>query len=966
MEGKNYSFSPTFGSSGTLRISRDFISEFEGQSTIQGRVQTSDNQELPIVIDINNRTLDGLKRWLKSLNEQDYHSFHVTIKELNPLLLHIEPSGESPPIEEEQLYRPEEGLYLGSKLEDNFNELVATNTPFVVQESDLLTHAFICGTTGAGKTVLGKVFLEEAALKKIPIIAIDLKGDISSLALMMSGEDAEDFIPWVTPSQDKTSEEIAALYSEEHKHNLEKWGFDHKYIEEAKGKIGVNIFTPRSNDGFRLALSAFPEPPENLHEIKESDPDTYDLFISFSTNQFVGRLSSVIGRSLANKAKGYVFEIIKTCFSCGMSMHGYDGVKRVLDEVKCPQMGINQIGGLSTDEYISANDREKLSDAINSLLTGVARRGYEGWPLNISKLIDPQYTGGKTPISIINLRHLEFNDQAYVVGHIAYLICFWMQRLPGTYDPRLVFYIDEIGGGGGRTAFFPSVAQSPSKPALNRILRQGRAQGVCCIFSTQNPGDIDYRGLSNCGMWIVGKLRTRRDISKIEQGAGDAELEFESAKRYLPTLNTGQFVIKTPSINWSIIQERWLLSIHRPLSSEELQQIKSRYEKDAKFLISKAKELFENNNYSNAESLLREVIQKFSFSSLTAYAFIFLARVLIAKSKYTEAISKLMEVLQRWITEEELAEAKFLLGKCYEREKDFEKARNAYMEAETITQDKEIKEQSQRHGEYCYARATWPNLGLGGRIIWWMSGRKPDENLLVQLEVDDEHILTKIHHTILAKVNFALPNPIDYEALAEFSEEARARIEELDGERLKAQEWTRKQALRLEELLSSGNLTECEKIAKRIVQRLKDSDTPALTSVLEALKELNEKVGIRNETLRRQIIQIEARQFEFEIARLLCLMDYKANATKATGDDGVDVFAQKDNENIIVQCKKWTRPVGRSVVDELAGTASRYNVTRAILATTSSFSPDAEQVARKHNIDLWDFPTICHLFQKYG
>ncbi|MDO8126036.1 MAG: DUF853 family protein [Candidatus Brocadiales bacterium] len=967
-ECKNYFFSPKFGSSGILRISKDFAAEFEGQAIIQGRAQTPDNQELPIVVNINNRTLDGLKTWLISLKEQEYHSFRILIKKLNPILLYIEPSDETPTIEEERsssLNIPEEGLYIGRKLEDNFNELIHTNSPFVVQESDLLTHVFICGATGTGKTVLGKIFLEEVARKKIPVIAIDLKGDISSLALILSGEYPDDFIPWVTPSKNKSREEIAAHSAEEHKCNLIKWGFNHKFVEVAKKNFAVNIFTPRSNDGFRLAISAFPEPPENIQEMRKADPDAYDSLIDFCADQFVARLA--VNKKLADKTKGYVFEIIKICFSRDLLLHGYDGVKRVLEEIKAPHMGIDQIGGLSTNEYISVKDRENLANAVNALLTGAGRRIYEGWPVNINKLIDPQYTGSKTPISIINLKHLEFNDQAYVVGHIAYLIWFWMRRLQGTYDPRLVFYIDEIGGGGGKVAFFPSIAKSPCKPALNLLLRQGRAQGVCCIFSTQNPGDIDYKGLGNCGTWIVGQLRTRRDRSKIEQGAGDAELEFESAKRYLPSLSTGQFVLRTPSTNWSIIQERWLLSLHRPLSSEELQQLKSVYENYAKLLISEAEERFNKSDLINAERLLREVIQNYPFSSLTSNALILLARVLISGREYAKARLELQQVLKRWVTDEELSEAKFLLGKCYEHENEFEKAKEAYMEAQKMTQNTEIKEQSQIHGEYCSARATWPTLGLVGKIIWWIIGRnKPDEDVLVQLQFDDERILTSIHQSILLKVDFSLPNPVDYEALAEFSEAAQIHTEALDGERLKVEKWAQDQTLRLQDLLSKGNLSECTNIANRIVQRLSDSGTPAPHSVLETLKKLNNESGRQTDQLRSKVIQTEARQFEYEIARLLKLMGYEAHATKATGDDGVDVFAEKDGEKVIVQCKKWEKPVGRAVVDELAGTAARHKATRAILATTSSFSLDAEQTAREHNIALWDFFMLCRLFQKFG
>ena len=49
--------------------------------------------------------------------------------------------------------------------------------------SDLITHTFICGGSGSGKTVMGKAIIEEAALRGVPTIMVDLKGDLSSLAL---------------------------------------------------------------------------------------------------------------------------------------------------------------------------------------------------------------------------------------------------------------------------------------------------------------------------------------------------------------------------------------------------------------------------------------------------------------------------------------------------------------------------------------------------------------------------------------------------------------------------------------------------------------------------------------------------------------------------------------------------------------------------------------------------------------
>ncbi len=79
------------------------------------------------------------------------------------------------------------------------------------------------------------------------------------------------------------------------------------------------------------------------------------------------------------------------------------------------------------------------------------------------------------------------------------------------------------------------------------------------------------------------------------------------------------------------------------------------------------------------------------------------------------------------------------------------------------------------------------------------------------------------------------------------------------------------------------------------------------------------------------------------------------------------MFARKDDDKVVVQCMRWERhPVDRAVVDELAGTAARHNATRAILATTSTFSLSGRTAASKHNIELWDFVTLCGFFKRFG
>jgi len=57
----------------------------------------------------------------------------------------------------------------------------------------------------------------------------------------------------------------------------------------------------------------------------------------------------------------------------------------------------------------------------------------------------------------------------------------------------------------------PHPTNPPTKRPIVSLMKQARAFGVGILVATQNPMDLDYRALSNAGLWCVGRLQTDAD-----------------------------------------------------------------------------------------------------------------------------------------------------------------------------------------------------------------------------------------------------------------------------------------------------------------------------------------------------------------------------------------------------------------------------------------------------------------------
>ena len=198
---------------------------------------------------------------------------------------------------------------------------------------------------------------------------------------------------------------------------------------------------------------------------------------------------------------------------------------------------ITKIGVLDLESFYPSKDRFGLVMALNNLL---ASPGFSTWlqgaPLDIDQMLHtPQ---GKPRVAIFSVAHLGDAERMFFVSLLLNQILGWMRSQPGTTSLRALFYMDEIFG------YFPPVANPPSKLPFLTLLKQARAFGIGMVLATQNPVDLDYKGLANTGTWFIGRLQTERDKMRVMEGlegaASTAGSNFDRARYGSDHRRTGQ------------------------------------------------------------------------------------------------------------------------------------------------------------------------------------------------------------------------------------------------------------------------------------------------------------------------------------------------------------------------------------------------------------------------------------------
>ena len=457
-------------------------------------------------------------------------------------------------------------FYLGREYSADRRQL--TLKPYLYDSKDLTTHSVVIGMTGSGKTGLCVTMLEEAAIDGIPAIAIDPKGDIGNLMLMFPNLSPESFRPWIDPAeaarQAISVDEFAKQTADQWKKGLADWDQPVDRVKRLLSSTDMAIYTPGSNAGHPVSLiNSLSAPPAAVVQ----DGDAFRQRIVAAVGGLLALLG-MTGDPLESREHILMSTIVDRAWRAGQSLE----IAALLRQIQTPPF--DKVGFLDLESFFPSAERFALVTRLNNLFASPSFAGWlEGDPLDIGRLL---YTAeGKPRISIMSIAHFSDAERMFFVTILLNELLSWMRTQPGTSSLRAILYMDEIFG------YFPPTANPPSKMPMLTLLKQARAYGIGVLLATQNPVDLDYKGMANTGTWFLGRLQTERDKQRVLDGlegastAAGVTFNRSTIESTLSGLSGRSFLVNNVHEDGpTLMQTRWTLSYLRgPLTREQIQQL---------------------------------------------------------------------------------------------------------------------------------------------------------------------------------------------------------------------------------------------------------------------------------------------------------------------------------------------------------------------------------------------------------
>ncbi len=460
-------------------------------------------------------------------------------------------------------------FYLGGLCDPATGECQAEQ-PLLYDSRDLTTHAVCLGMTGSGKTGLCLSLLEEAAIDGIPALCIDPKGDLGNLLLTFPALAAEDFQPWVDAGEASRQgldiAEFAEKTANQWREGLAAWGQSGARIQRLRDAAELTIYTPASTAGRPLTvLKSFAAPAAHILQ----DPELLRDRLTSAAAGLLGLLR-IDADPITSREHILLCSLLEHAWRNQQSVD----MGSLIRMIQTPPF--STVGFLDLESFFPQAERFRLAMTLNNVL---ASPGFSAWlqgeALDIQSLL---YTpSGKPRIAILSIAHLSDAERMFFVTILLNEVVAWMRSQTGTSSLRALLYMDEVFG------YFPPNANPSSKLPMLTLLKQARAFGLGVVLATQNPVDLDYKGLANCGTWFLGRLQTDRDRQRVLEGLEGAAASTGTAfdrqqlDRLLGGLGKRMFLMKNVHEDEPVLfQTRWTLSYLRgPISRQQIERLMS-------------------------------------------------------------------------------------------------------------------------------------------------------------------------------------------------------------------------------------------------------------------------------------------------------------------------------------------------------------------------------------------------------
>jgi len=407
--------------------------------------------------------------------------------------------------------------------------------PVELDPEDFRTHGVVVGMTGSGKTGLCLVMLEEFVRAGVPVIAIDPKGDLGNLSLVFPELSAEDFEPWAD------GEDAQAL-ADRWREGLGGHGLGPEELAELRAKLDLTLYTPGSEAGVPVDVVAALSAPADI-----SDAEALRGLVSDT----VSGLLSLVGKTadpVRDPAHIVLCTLLEGAWNKGEDLDLESLITLLVDPP------FEKVGVFPTDRFFPPDDRMDMAMKLNGV---IASPSFAAWMRGAPMDVEGMLQGG---VHVFCLAHLDEAERQFFVALLLGRIVAWTRMQPGTERLRALVFLDEAAG-----YLPPNPKKPPTKGPVLTLMKQARAVGLGVLLATQNPIDLDYKALSNAGLWFVGRLRTEQDRRRLLKGLPDPDVD-------LAGLEKRQFLLARAKGGTELFGTRWAMCYLRgPFTRREIQ-----------------------------------------------------------------------------------------------------------------------------------------------------------------------------------------------------------------------------------------------------------------------------------------------------------------------------------------------------------------------------------------------------------